>query len=160
MEFAIGAECKSCKGTGLYKAAYEHRHTAIPCRECEGSGMITIQYTPFTERKKRDDVKRVFMRSGHVIDDHIAGGVNYSEWLKDNLSVYNPENALRELHCPRLYMNHCPSTVEDRYAGKLKLWKQCNTLVATGASIYACPLYDEKEKCWEQFDDEAKQLEE
>ena len=150
------AECRACQGSGVFKGVYERGKTAIVCRECEGDGSIVIQYKPFVGKQTRSDVNRVFMRSGHVIDNYIHGGVPYQEWLEDNKLVYKPESALRELHCPRLYANHTPHDIFDE---RIALWDKCDEAVLWGKSVYDCPHFCDKAECWKQFDEEVKELE-
>ena len=148
-------ECKPCKATGIFQGNYERGEVGIVCRECKGSGSLTLEYIPFTGRVERHDINRVFMRSGHVIDDHIHGGVSYQQWLDDNGSVYKPENALRELHCPRLYTNHTPHEIFDH---NIPLWQKCDKAITPGKSIYDCRHFCDKAACWKQFDEEVKEL--
>lgn len=159
MKMIAAMECQACNATGLYQGLLEREASAIACSQCNGTGCEIVEYEPFTERRKRNDIKQVFMGNEHVVNDNTVGGVSYEEWIDNPESIYEPENALRNYHCPKLYMHYCTAKVRGRYEGKLKLWKQCNTLLDPGQCVYNCSLYNEKGKCWEQFDDETKQLE-
>ncbi len=70
----IDAECPICDGSGVYRGITTPPLIGEVCKKCGGSGKTVIEYTPFTERKKRDDVLLVCrdsyripiaQRSGH-----------------------------------------------------------------------------------------------
>lgn len=90
-------ECEYCGGTGLYAGFAEKDDCAVVCRFCKGKGSIDYkhEYIPFTGKKQKSGVSRVFKGSfgyGHSSEDIITkegkaikfsqGGVSYSEWLK------------------------------------------------------------------------------
>jgi hypothetical protein len=60
----IKAECEACGATGLYCGFAEPKGTAVVCYKCKGTGCQEIQYTPFTARKRRKDVKNVLCDGG------------------------------------------------------------------------------------------------
>lgn len=62
----VKCECPDCGGTGLYKSAYCHDGAAVVCRKCDGTGCIESSYTPFTSRKKKEGVTRVFQSQAFV----------------------------------------------------------------------------------------------
>jgi hypothetical protein len=60
-------ECSACGGTGLYKGFAEPPGTAVICDKCKGKGWIECTYSsapPFTHRKVKNGVTRVFADSG------------------------------------------------------------------------------------------------
>ena len=68
----VQAECSACGGTGLYCGFAEPKGTAVICSQCRGTGCQTIDYKPFTQRKRKAGVQRVmgdggvwFARSGN-----------------------------------------------------------------------------------------------
>jgi hypothetical protein len=60
-------ECKACSGTGLYRGCAEPQGVAVVCFVCGGSGESLIEYTPFTGRKRRNDVQYVQRSKGSFI---------------------------------------------------------------------------------------------
>lgn len=56
----VKAECADCEGTGIFIGAYCHDGAGMVCRRCDGKGWHLISYTPFTARKKKAGVTRVF----------------------------------------------------------------------------------------------------
>ena len=80
-KITVKVECTDCSGTGLYVGWTCHDGAAQICSKCKGSGAIEISYTPFTTRKKREGIKRVFPATPwtHLYaDDHDY--VRYSQY--------------------------------------------------------------------------------
>lgn len=77
----IKVECEWCNATGVRVGI----DTRVPkgdgraCHRCNGRGWKSVSYTPFFERKKRDDVVLV-----HGIDatGEKGGAMNYRQWFK------------------------------------------------------------------------------
>ena len=92
MKKGIKIECPSCNGTGVYVGMGERDGAAVVCSACRGSGAKDFSYTPFTKRKMKKGVVRVYRSSGFVIsavDTEVGGkllpfskfGCSYDEWL-------------------------------------------------------------------------------
>jgi hypothetical protein len=85
----VKAECSSCRATGLYRGFAEPEGVGVVCINCEGTGCRTIStpgvtYTPFTERKRRNDVKIVKLSRGTFIGTGVGPGgrgISYEEFL-------------------------------------------------------------------------------
>ena len=56
----VDVECSACRGTGLYVGMCENDGAAVVCVKCNGTGKVHMSLTPFTGRRKRDGVTRVF----------------------------------------------------------------------------------------------------
>jgi len=149
----IKIECESCDGTGIYKGMCEKDGSAVVCIKCQGTGMIEFNYTPFTERKLRTDVKRVYSNTmTYVISDedfttkegvtiHMSQfGASYEDWLNGKKPI-----PIKELVCPYYWSDQ-----------EFK-WKLCNDLL--GGCYYNCPHYADKDACWFQFEQNEKKKE-
>ena len=147
----IEAECKACRASGIFAGAYEQDGAGLVCDECNGTGKVMVEYTPFEGRKKRDDVKKVFLNTKHMISGNMTGGASYEDWLSDPNSIYKPENAPRGLICPYEHDIHTPTATPN-----IPLWNQCEKLLTPGKLITTCPFYYKKSFCWKQFDDETE----
>ena len=144
--------CSSCKGTGLYKGFGETDGACVICYHCKGSGKIKITeiYQKFKERKRKEGCKRVYTRNmGSVITDRDIRnnkgffpfskyGCTYEEWLKGAKPV-----PLKFLGCPRQ---------EIGWGEKFDYCTKHNK----GISGVNCPMFPDKEKCWEIFDKKRK----
>lgn len=97
-EVTVIAECKDCNGTGLYIGWNCHDGAASTCDSCKGTGSVTIKYTPFTGKKEKKGITRVFsnVRWRHVypekhrfddgkVIDFSEYGCTYEEW-KDGVT--------------------------------------------------------------------------
>ena len=60
----VESECRSCRGTGLYRGMAEPEGVAVVCLSCRGTGCQVIKYTPFVARKARSDVETVRLSKG------------------------------------------------------------------------------------------------
>ena len=144
---SLNIECKSCKGTGLYKGACEKGASAVICHVCKGTGENIFMYNEFTGRKTRDDVKRVFSGSfGYlhsdedvVIEDEKVirfseGGCTYEDWLRGE-----KPKPVKDLYCPHLYKNEGMGNEPlDR----------CREGLEPIGSITNCKFYSDKRVCW------------
>jgi len=80
----IKAECSSCSGTGIYHGMAEREGTGVVCLQCDGAGGKEIKYTPFTGRKRRDDVRTVSRSRGTFIATGVGAAgqsIRYEEFL-------------------------------------------------------------------------------
>lgn len=141
----IEIECPSCRGTGVYVGMGEGGGAAVVCYVCKGTGHTTYSYKPFTGRKHRDDVKRVYPSGcGYKIcaDDittedgttiHFSKyGADYDSWFYDGVQP----RPIEELTCPYIY----DRTDIDK-CSKFPL----------GFKLDNCPRYDNKDKCWKIY---------
>lgn len=142
----VETECPSCHGTGVYKSVFEHGRTGVVCRTCEGSGLHIVKYRPFQGRQRRADVQRVYPRSGHVVDDHIEGGVEYEAFFNNESAPNVVGNELRGVMCPAGRWKDEPGFQ------KIALWKTCEAHVQWGGRFSLCPCFPNKQACWELFD--------
>ena len=85
----IKAECSSCDGTGLYRGVAEKPGTAVVCLTCKGTGCRDIDYTPFSSRKRRSDVREVLLSRGSFIFScgPIGKPISYEEFLSGKMPV-------------------------------------------------------------------------
>lgn len=85
----IKTECKSCQGTGLYRGMAEPEGVAVVCLQCKGTGCVEIEidYIPFTERKRRNDVEKVYLSRGSFILSCGPTGesVTYDEFMNGKM---------------------------------------------------------------------------
>ena len=84
----IKAECTSCNGTGVYHGFAEPPGVGVICLDCNGSGCREIQYTPFTNRKRRDGIDRVMVTRGRFICGPIGPtgkSVSYDDFLNGKM---------------------------------------------------------------------------
>lgn len=80
----IETECSSCRGTGVYRGFAEPQGVGVLCLNCDGSGCRTMEYTPFTGLKRRDDVRTVQRSRGSLIFAGVGptgNSVSYEEFL-------------------------------------------------------------------------------
>ena len=64
---SVKSECPACDGTGLYRGMAEGPGVAVVCSRCDGGGCVNVEYTPFTSRKRRSDVREVFLSRGNFV---------------------------------------------------------------------------------------------
>jgi hypothetical protein len=152
-DITIKIECHACRGTGLYVGMAERNGAAVICHRCDGTGGHDYKYTPFTKRKKKEGVKRVYKTSaGHAIsaEDVVnengrrlpfsTSGVSYEEWLNGK----QPKD-LEFLGCPMLADQQACHEVEGFYERCCKISK------GYANSITACPSYNNPDECWKLF---------
>jgi len=149
--------CDKCNGTGVYSGFSEYGGAAVICRECDGTGMKEIDYEPFSKKKKRDGIVRVFKcntgiqistNGGHSLDDF--GGMPYEDWFQGK--PFPPGSEMRLFACPHWWA-YCDNSLEEPD------WKECKkrphtSYVAT--SYQKCPLFKQKERCWRRWDKEIE----
>jgi hypothetical protein len=85
----LSYECDACRGTGLYSGFCEGPGHAVVCLGCNGTGRAEFQYTPFTERKLRRDIKTVSLSKGRFIFAGVGptgDNITYKEFLEGKLS--------------------------------------------------------------------------
>lgn len=145
----IKRECASCQGTGLYVGFAEHDGAAVVCYTCNGTGceMLKIDVTPFTDRKPRTGVLRVYrtnpgigIGSGHGCRLEDFGGIPYSEWTRGVQFIDGTEDRAHT----------CPAWFYQCADGERKpCWKEC------GLGLFSsCSSFPSKAKCWERWDRE------
>lgn len=81
----VQAECEACDATGIYRGMAESEGVGVICLVCKGTGAVKIEYTPFTARKRRKDVRQVYRSAGNFIAGPIGPtgkSVTYSEFLE------------------------------------------------------------------------------
>ena len=139
-------ECRACAATGLYIGFAEREGAAVACRSCRGTGAEEIAFTPFTERRRRANVTRVYPTNlGIVIAPRLGGGISYREWETDASGLAAPGTELREYTCPTWWYQFVdPSLKPD--------WAECGS--AWGSGCTDCDSFKTKERCWERFDHE------
>lgn len=88
MKQTVKAECGDCRATGLYRGFAEPAGVGVVCLTCGGTGCKEMTYTPFTERKPRDDVRYVQRSSGSFIGASVGprgGKITYQQFLSGQL---------------------------------------------------------------------------
>lgn len=134
-------ECPECDGTGIIKAGYEKDGAGRECTHCNGTGYTTINYTLFTERKLRTDVKRVYRSNGYVVsaEDHDGihfsqYGCSYDEWI----SGVTPK-PVEEIECP--------------FQATHQSWREC-PMIKNGIRIGYIPHCENRKnmkECWNEY---------
>jgi hypothetical protein len=82
----IEIQCPDCGGTGLYRGTFEPKGFAVVCRECNGTAKKVIEYTPFSGRMTRYDVKIVCWSKGMTTEARKASeGIPYKDFLAGKL---------------------------------------------------------------------------
>ncbi|OGI68454.1 hypothetical protein A2738_01050 [Candidatus Nomurabacteria bacterium RIFCSPHIGHO2_01_FULL_42_15] len=78
-EVTVVADCTSCDGTGLF--GFRDK-LGVTCWDCEGSGKMSITYTPFIERKLRHEwqITEVCQRSS--LSMRLGTPISYKEFLE------------------------------------------------------------------------------
>ena len=155
MKEKIEVECGFCGGTGLFMDCYGvNGGAAVVCHTCNGSGHVTMEYTPWNGKlKRRNGVKRVFDEtygydiyaedtpdvSGNTI--HFSQyGCTYEEWLEG----VKPR-PIEELRCPFSY--------DRRMAQKAC---GCKNEMSTTYFIPDCSHFKDKAECWKKFNAKSK----
>jgi len=157
----IEIECDACKGTGVYVGFAEREGAGVVCNRCNGTGKIDFKYTKFTGRKKRDDVKRVYisgygyvistkdvvMQNGRVMNGS-EGGCTYEDWWNGTGDPWNP---ITGLYCPYIWKN---TGIGNEPLERCK--EGCNL----GSRISNCKFFEQKEECWKEYFDKINLIEE
>ena len=142
MNTTIERQCEDCKGTGLYVGFAEKDGAAVVCSTCDGTGreLLVIKVTPFTGRKERLNVKRVFRCNPGIGlgPSEEFGGLSYVDWKTGKPFPQGSE--MRGYFCPAWYYQ-CADF------DKKPDWPQC------GLGAFAdCKHFKKKQKCWERWD--------
>lgn len=85
---SVNIECPSCGGTGLYHGMAEPKGVGVVCLSCEGTGCRKYQYTPFTGRKRRDDIVTVQRSRGTFIFTGcgpVGESISYEDFLNGEM---------------------------------------------------------------------------
>ena len=142
-------ECWQCKASGLQVTIRETDGAAIVCTECGGSGKIehSLEYRPFTGRRTRPEVKRVFATNPgyESINAATPGGVTLEQWQEDPSSVLSAGAETRTITCPLWW-------AQATNPGKSPKWPEC---IRKGA-FFQCPSFPKKHLCWERWDQESE----
>lgn len=146
----IKAECSSCNATGLYAGMAERNGAAVVCSSCKGTGAKRVSYRPFTKRKNRNDILRVFQTNiGVVIGEGDGfkfedfGGMPYEDWKEGK--PFPPKSEMRKFACPAWYYQSVDYS-------KIPKWDEC--VANLGRSFKDCPKFNNKQECWGKFDKE------
>lgn len=148
-QISVQAVCNACGGTGLYIGMAERDGVAVVCSTCNGSGAMTVRYTPFKRQLPAPaSVTSVHVARGYVLGDkHPAcdGGLPIEQW-KQGVIVPADE----KLYCPYLYTHQdwCahPRDPENNHNNAPMLWGR----------IDECPYWIEKDECWKRFHADPK----
>jgi len=149
-------QCRSCGGTGIYVGIGERDGAAIVCHTCNGTGCedYYFEYTPFTKRKKKEGIKRVYKDGmGYCIApkllvfkgvgtiDMAKEGVSYAEFLEGKM----PE------HIKTL---GCPMQADQGTCHEIKGFiEECDKLNGGYLNMIAdCKNHPNKAECWDRFD--------
>ncbi len=149
-QLKIERQCKSCDGSGLYEGMAEKSGAAIVCHTCRGTGkeVISIDNTPFTGRKDKRGIKRVYEcnpgigigdGNGHTFEEF--GGMPYKEWAQG--MKFPKGSEMRKYTCPAWWY-------QTANYDKKPNWDDC----MGAGSFSSCKYFPNKIKCWERFDKE------
>jgi len=147
------AECHACKGSGLFIGMAERDGIAVQCHRCKGTGCVNvhIEYAPFTERKPRENVKRVIQHNpGYVVGEYTKedgevvslkdyGGLPVEEWEEGK--PFGRGTEMRKHACPAWWYQSADYTKKPE-------WEEC---IVIGA-FSACCLFESKGECWKRWD--------
>lgn len=153
---SISIECMACDATGLYIGFGEIDGAAVICSKCNGTGKVDFEYQPFTKKRIRDDVVRVFKGSfgfvhsaSNVMQDDgfvlafASAGCTYEEWL--NGAEPKP---VKELYCPYYWTDQGLKNNEVN-----NLYRNCcSEGFRRGDYIYNCKHFSKKQWCWATFE--------
>ncbi len=137
-------ECKSCEGTGIYKGFAERGKVGVVCAKCDGTGCYHFkhEYTPFEQRRERDDITRVVKCNPGIgiMASSKFGGLPYDDWLRGNKFIKGTE--MRKYTCPAWWYQSANYKLKPD-------WEECGC-----GSFSACKIFLSKEKCWQRWDKE------
>ena len=161
-EIKLKIECPSCNGTGVYTGMGERDGASIVCYKCNGTGCYdySYKYNDFVERKKRDDVKRVYLsgygwcispkaldlkksEGGTIFVDFTKEGVSYAEFLDGKMPKH-----IKTLGCPMM--------ADQGACHKIKgFTEKCNDLNGGWVGhIPSCKYNPNMVECWKRFEEE------
>ncbi len=149
-------ECPACGGTGIYSGIAEGEGVGVVCYKCYGTGMFEYEYkyTPFTGRKHKSGIKRVYKSGSRFklglgkIDFDGAGvidmdkeGISYDEFLIHKLPEY-----IKRLDCPM--------SANQGACHKVSGFVNCCNELNGGwiNLISSCKMQPKKADCWKRFD--------
>ena len=145
------AACSACGGTGLYVGMGERDGAAVVCHSCKGTGCVheRITYEPFTARKDRANVHRVFQSNpgicvggdGRSLKLSDFGGQSFADWK--NGKLFKRGSEMRNYTCPAWWYQTVDYMLKPT-------WDEC---IGCGAFI-DCKSFATKARCWERFDAE------
>jgi hypothetical protein len=155
MKIDLMIECQSCNGTGVYVGMAERDGAAVVCHACKGTGKYhyAFEYEPFVERKKRTDVKRVFL-SGYgycvgtkpvTLDTGVTvnfdtEGVSYDDFLTGKTPKH-----IKTMGCPMIADQSACHKIKD-------FIDTCNKLNGGYFNMIPDCKCSDKVKCWERFE--------
>lgn len=157
-KFILEGECQcgSCDGTGLYVGMAERNGAAVVCTSCEGTGKVHVrqEFNEFTERKRKNGVKRVYETAGGYginAEDvttkegktiHFSRfGIAYKDWLNGEKPAPN-----EELHCP---YQHTSQGLQNKDVNGLYKTR-CSKHLGWGM-ISDCKCRKDMKKCWDIY---------
>ncbi len=143
-------QCRSCKGTGLFRGMAEGEGIAVVCYDCKGTGCYHFkrEYDEFTGKKQRGGIQRVIEYNpgfglgegnGYVLSDF--GGMTYEDWISGKPFV--PGMEMRHFVCPAWWYQGADYK-------KKPDWCEC----MLGGTFRSCPHFHHKDKCWARWDQE------
>jgi hypothetical protein len=153
-EIKLEGECSNCGGTGVYVGETERGGASVVCANCGGTGKSVITYIPFTGRKTRDDVERVYLSSyGFCIApkdidfdgigkvDLAKAGVSYDEFIGGEMPKH-----IKKMGCPM-------AVGQGACHGKKGFVEGCGEFgLSLGGLISKCNNQCNKLECWERFE--------
>ena len=137
------AQCKDCKGTGIYVGMAERERYGVLCMKCKGTGktMLVFEWDDFEGRVPRYDVDTVAEANpGITLGIGVAGGMPYPEWAKGE--PFPPKSELRDHTCPQWWFQSADSR-------RKPYWPECGWGLFT-----RCKHFPNKYLCWERWDEE------
>lgn len=154
-EIRVKHECCSCHGTGLYSGMGESERAAVVCHSCKGHGWQESVFQPFTGRKEKPGVIRVYRANpgikigegrGHRLEDF--GGMPLEDWKAGK--PFPDGSEMRDFTCPRWW---CQTV-----GGPMPEWDECWKCL--GRRFSDCANFNDKGDCWKKWDAEkaAKNL--
>lgn len=147
----VRVECEACDATGLYVGFAERDGAAVVCHKCKGSGCKVLTGRPFTGRREREGVTRVYQANvGYVIgcseQDGIAledyGGMPHAQWARGSEFPHGSED--RKHCCPAYWLQNVRGRNADRQ------W----CISTPGFRFDECDRYADKAECWARYDED------
>lgn len=84
----VRENCESCGATGIYHGFAEHPGEGVICLNCNGKGYVDYTYTPFTARKTRRGITKVYRSKGSFIGAGVGpagSSITYEEFLNGKM---------------------------------------------------------------------------
>lgn len=154
----VKCQCDGCGGTGLYQGMAERDGAAVVCYQCDGTGESEVSYVPFTGRKEKKGVVKVYAKScGYVqgVKDVTTkdgklirfsqAGCTYEEW-KEGKSP----RPLKDLYCPYQWAEQRLQSSDHK---QHKLYKERCSKMSMCGFISDCPFHKEKDVCWKRYEE-------